>query len=298
MELIFPLPCIDQIGKFEKQNPDISVTVIGIDEPEKEKVSKLFPLRVQDKKQENHVVLIYWSQGDNYHYAWVKNINRLLSSSKSHRHQTYFCERCFQGFTRPDLLQKHSEICNNIPIQAVQVVDEEIRFKNWVKAEESLFRIYGDFECLLQECEVGNDKTVKVQKHVPCSVAWVLISDHPEVESRSFLYRPSPNPDMTLEECSQMVINELMESLQQIEREVLPYQKENKPMAMTEEQEVNFQAATHCYMCDDPFYEEEEKWCKVRDHNHATGEYRGAAHQSCNLNKKRTTHNAHSSVFS
>ena len=293
----FPIT-IDQIPKFEKQNPGISVTVIGIEEKYKKikgksvKQSCLFPLRVPDQQLEKHVILLYWEQNEQYHYAWVKNINRLLSSSKSHRNQTYFCERCFQGFIRPDLLEKHSEICCNIPIQAVQVVGEEILFKNSVKTEESLFRIYGDFECLLQECEEGdiNDKTVKVQKHVPCSVAWVLISDHPDVESRSFLYRPLPNPEMTLEESSQQVINELMKSLQQIEEELHPYQLEVKPMALTKEQEAEFQAATHCYMCEEIFYEREENFRKVRDHNHATGEYRGAAHQSCNLNKRRTTH--------
>ena len=95
---------------------------------------------------------------------------------------------------------------------------------------------------------------------------------------------------MTLEESSQLVVDQLMESLQQIEKEVLPYQLEVKPMVMTEEQEAEFQAATHCYMCEELFYEKEENWCKVRDHNHATGEYRGAAHFSCNLNKRRTTH--------
>lgn len=61
-------------------------------------------------------------------------------------------------------------------------------------------------------------------------------------------------------------------------------------MVVTEEQKAAFQVATHCYMCEEPFYEDEEKWRKVRDHNHATGEYRGAAHNQCNLNKKRSTH--------
>ena len=95
---------------------------------------------------------------------------------------------------------------------------------------------------------------------------------------------------MTLEETSEQVVDQLMESLQAIEKEVLPYQLEVKPMVMTEEQEADFQAATHCYMCEELFYEKEENWCKVRDHNHATGEYRGAAHLICNLNKRRTTH--------
>ena len=135
----FPVS-VDQITKFEKQNPGISVTVIGIDKPEKKGKKKgkkevtpqsaLFPLKIPDQQQENHIVLLYWGCGENHHYAWVKNINRLLSSSKSHRNQTYFCKRCFQGFIRPDLLEKHSEICQHIPIQAVQVVDEEIFFKS------------------------------------------------------------------------------------------------------------------------------------------------------------------------
>ena len=69
---------IDQISKFEKLNPKISVTVIGCEEkpPKKgEKKSCLFPLRGPDVK---HVTLLYCEQGANYHYAWVKNLNRLF----------------------------------------------------------------------------------------------------------------------------------------------------------------------------------------------------------------------------
>lgn len=285
----FPVT-VDQIGKFEKLNPGISVTVIGIDEPERGKKSILFPLRVPEQQQENHVVLIYWSEGEISHYAWVKNMDRLLSCIKKGHNRTYFCERCFQGFIRQDLLLKHGENCKDIPIQAVEVVNEKIHFKNWAKTEECLFRVYGDFECLLQDCEGGSDKTIKVQKHIPCSVAWVLISDHPEVENRSFLYRPSPEEDATLEDISADVINHLMESLQDLEQELCEFQKENKDMILSEEQEQEFQAATQCYMCQKPFMEEEEKYMKVRDHNHATGQYRGAAHSHCNINKKRSYH--------
>ena len=283
----FPVS-VDQISQFEKLNPHISVTVLGYDKlsfNEDEENLGLFPLRVPDECRECHVVLLHWGEEDNHHYACVKNLNRLLAHTKAHHDQTHFCERCFQGFTKPDLLHNHTEICRDIPIQAVEMVKEEITFKSWRKTEECLFRVYADFECLLQEYEEGNEKTIKVQKHIPCSVAWTLISDHPEVENRSFLYRPTPEEDLSLEEASADVIDHLMETLQELEEELLPYQKEVKPMVLSEEQEAQFEAATHYYMCQEPFKEN-----KVRDHNHATGAYRGAAHSFCNLNKKRSLH--------
>ena len=153
--IYFPVT-IDQVSKFEKQNPGISVTVIGLEEKTTkhgDDRSCLFPLRLPDLQLEYHVTLLYWEEDQQHHYAWVKNLNRLLSKTKSHREQTYFCERCFQGFTRPDLLSKHMEVCQHFPIQAVTVVDEEISFKNWAKTEETLFRIYADFECILKECQ-------------------------------------------------------------------------------------------------------------------------------------------------
>ena len=297
-EMNFPMT-VDQISRFEKLNPGISITVIGIEIPNDpvKNPSILFPLRVPEAKQEHHVVLIHWSKGEKTHYAWVKNLNRLLSHTKTKNHQTYFCERCFQGFTRQDLLNDHGEICKDFPIQNTVPVDEEICFKNWAKTEECLFRVYADFECILQECEEGTEQTTKVQKHLPCSVAWVLISDHPDVENENYLYRPTLiGEHSSLEDIiSKDVINKLMESLQDLEHKLLPFQLENKTMVLTEEQEAAFQAATHCYMCEERFDklhpdESEDKWCKVRDHNHATGEFRGAAHSICNLNKKRSYH--------
>lgn len=95
---------------------------------------------------------------------------------------------------------------------------------------------------------------------------------------------------MSQEGISEQVVDELIVSLQALERELLPYQLEVKPMNITEKQKAEFQASKQCYMCEEPFYEDSEKWHKVRDHNHATGEYRGAAHAVCNLNKRRSTH--------
>ena len=76
------------------------------------------------------------------------------------------------------------EAYKHFPIQATTMVDKEIRFKNRAKTEEALVRVYADCECILKEenSEDIDGQTVKVQKHIPSSFAWVLVSHHPEVE--------------------------------------------------------------------------------------------------------------------
>ena len=210
----FPVT-IDKISKFEKQNPGISVTVIGVSNEKTKKkktVSTLMSMRVPNEKLVNHVTLLYWRRGEDAHYAWVKSPNRLLSRLNKHHPQTFFCERCFQGFTRPDLLQKHGEMCCHFPVQVTKTVDKEIKFTSWAKIESTLFRVYADFECLLQEEEDEEDhgRTRKLQKHIPCSFAWVLISDHPDVDSYVKLYRPTFTEDMSTDEVGEMVVDELI----------------------------------------------------------------------------------------
>ena len=53
------------------------------------------------------------------------------------------------------------------------------------------------------------------------------------------------------------------------------------PLEMTIEEEESFQQSNVCWLCEQPFTEYEQP---VRDHEHLTGKYRGAAHNKCNLN--------------
>ena len=56
----------------------------------------------------------------------------------------------------------------------------------------------------------------------------------------------------------------------------------NKPMKITEKEKISFKKATKCWIC-----KKEINGIKVRDHDHLTGKYRGAAHKICNLKFKR-----------
>ena len=51
---------------------------------------------------------------------------------------------------------------------------------------------------------------------------------------------------------------------------------------MTKEDEEKFQKSKGCWFCG-----EEIKGVKVRDHCHFSGNFRGAAHQNCNLQARK-----------
>ena len=50
---------------------------------------------------------------------------------------------------------------------------------------------------------------------------------------------------------------------------------------LTQEKWREYNNATNCSVCTKPFMSADKK---VRDHDHLTGEYRGPAHNACNLN--------------
>ena len=56
---------------------------------------------------------------------------------------------------------------------------------------------------------------------------------------------------------------------------------------MTAMDEVHFNGARKCYICDGEFDDGRRGTTKVRDHDHISGAFRGAAHSKCNLLKRQ-----------
>ena len=57
----------------------------------------------------------------------------------------------------------------------------------------------------------------------------------------------------------------------------------NKELAMTKENNKDFENSTKCWICDNNYIENN---VKVRDHCHITRKYRGSARRDCNINVK------------
>ena len=71
-----------------------------------------------------------------------------------------------------------------------------------------------------------------------------------------------------------------------LEKNASKYFKTNLDSEMSQEEEVQFEQAEECWLCEQPFTEDTALH-KVRDHEHLTGKYRGAAHNICNINVKQ-----------
>lgn len=141
-------------------------------------------------------------------------------------------------------------------------------------------------ECALRKVEVRRgDHTVWVQKHIPCGLAWTSISNYPDFASRVEYFPKELGKEVgEEEERGKEVISQFIGSLQDLEEELVPFLKEVKPVELNEKEWQGYKNVGSCYMCSKPFTQDDYK---VRDHDHATGEYRGAAHRSCNIQKKR-----------
>ena len=267
---------LKDIKRFEKQNPEISVSVLGYSKDE-----KIYPLRISKKenKRKNNIVLLLIKNGDNSHYCLVKNLSALLSSQvNKKKSKLYFCLNCLNGFDEMEKLEKHKEYCDEEESIKINMPkpDTFIKFKNFLYSERAPFAIYADFESILKPldaCKPDPNKsyTLKYQKHEPLSFVYYIKSFDESVYKstlRKYIKENEEDPDPI-----DVFINWLESDVKIIS------DLGNEPMKITEEEQEQFNKASNCWICGKLLNIED----RVRDHCHFTGRYRGAAHNICNL---------------
>ena len=145
-----------------------------------------------------------------------------------------------------------------------------LNLKNLEFKESVPFVVYADLECIFDE--TGNQKFP--QKHVPHSIAFYLHCAFDDTLSKFESKRSC--------DCVEWFINKLKEIAQMVNY----YVNRIIPMVpLTNEQTRDFYTTRVYHMCNKPFTTID---MKHRDHNHFTGKHRGAAHQGCNVNYKKS----------
>ena len=270
----FPTP-ITQIKQFEKQNL-YSINVYEWDG------GNVNILRISKHDNEQCINLILLSNGSNQHYCWIKNMSALLSSQvNNHKGKRYFCKYCCNSFEREEVLERHLEYCSRQEAVKVKMPERGtmLSFRNHYKKMRVPFVVYADFEAFpesISTCSPDDEEsyTKQYQKHKPCSFSYYIKCSHDE------LFPPQLR-QYTIREQGENVGRIFVEKLESDIAEIYRKFRFKKNMRITKEEEQDFQKETVCHICENLLGDD-----KVRDHCHLTGEYRGAAHNRCNLNYK------------
>ena len=280
--ITYPVNIKEHIKRFEKQNPDISISVLGYSKDE-----KIYPLRrskyAMKNKRKHNIVLLLIKDGDNSHYCYVKNESALLASQvNSHKGKLYFCLNCLNGFDTPEKLDKHNEYCGEEESVKINMPPPGtyLKFKNYLYSERAPFVIYADFESLLKPLETckpdpNKSYTHKYNKHEPVSFVYYIKSFNESVyksKLRSYVKENEEDPD-TID----VFINWLEEDVKIIS------ELGNEKMVITAEEQEQFNQASNCWICEKLLNLDD----RVRDHCHFTGRYRGAACNRCNLKYRK-----------
>ena len=272
------------ISKFEKQNPEISITVLGFNEKD-----KVHTLRCSNHvyNRKHNVILLLIERDGVKHYCLVKNSSRLLSKQVSaHKEGTHFCFRCLNPFWSHKSLEKHWEYCKNHEAVKINMPEKGtiFKFKHHERSERVPFIIYADMEALIKEmqnCDPNplNSYTKKYQKHEPISFSYYIKSfDDNVYKSKLRMY--------TGEDAMEKFVDWIEDNVKDIAN--IP----DVEMIFGPDELDQFDNATKCWICkgefdDTPDAKGYRKGEKVRDHCHYTGRFRGAAHNFCNLKYKK-----------
>ena len=120
-----------------------------------------------------------------------------------------------------------------------------------------------------ESIDTGTESSTTVfQEHVHCRCAYKMVSIvDPDFSRPLVMYRD--------EDAAEVFVRRLQLEAQQLCDE---YISTPKPPIFTMEDTLSFTNATTCHICTTPLGED-----KVSDHCHITGNYRGAAHEECEI---------------
>ena len=231
------------IDRFESQNPNISISVMGYNKDE-----RVYPLKISKYTGcEHDIILLLLKDGEKSHYCLVKNMSALIASQiNNHKGTRNICLNCFNSFKCKKSLDDHKEYCYNN--ECVKTIMPEkgtyLRFKNFLHSEKFPFVVYADMESLIKNmdnCDPDPNKsyTKKYQKHEPISFTYYIKCFDDSVSEP--ILRTYTGKD-----AMDVFINWLEEDVKAIAN------IEPKKMIFTEEDKKQFNKASDCWICGEP----------------------------------------------
>ena len=273
----FPMKLKD-FSKFEKLNPGLpGINVFSVNESK-----KFYTLKMVEKDCVNTIDLFLYEKDGVSHYSLIKNFTRLAKSQKTKsKEKIFICKKCFTHYTKEELLQKHIVYCSNNETVSVNMPKPNtmLHFKNYYKQLPIPFVVYADFECFtkpMNTCSPNpkDSYNYNYQKHEPSRFCFYVKGIVNKKITPIIYTKTSEDEDI-----SKVFVEKLTEVTKGIYND---FYLRPKPLRLTSSEQKSFENAVNCHICNHELNED-----KVRDHCHFTGQYRGAAHNKCNLMCKK-----------
>ena len=278
-EVDFPLSQ-KYYNKVEKQN-SIRINVFGYEN------GQPFPIHISKETFEDRMNLLLNTKDEKKHYVLIKDFNAFMYNQSKHKERKHFCMYCLQCFSSERILANHVNNCLTINgAQAINMPKQSeniLKFNNFHKQLPVPFVIYADFEAItkkVQGCkqseEMENEKnkrsyTEAYQTHEDCGYGYKVVCCYDGKYSRDIcIYRG--------ENAVHKFMEKMLEEVKYCKAVIKKHF--NKPLVMTEVDEQHFKTMDGCHICGEKYT---DKDVRVRDHCHITGNFRGSAHQECNL---------------
>ena len=269
--LKFPVG-LKAIKIFENNNPSISINVFGFEE-------EVYPLKIAKEKRINNIDLLWISDEKKQHYCLIKDLSKFLRSSLTkHSDAVEICRSCLNHFPKGKL-KNHEEYCFQNETVKIEMPKEgsSISFKHHNRSIKVPFVVYADFEAFTKEIKMipQNDRvafTQKYQRHQPSGFCYKIVGQNIK---RCVLFRATENEDVS---------RKFVEMLEEDIKKIFQQFNFSKKMVISPQEQKDFLNAEFCWICQKKFKKDEKK---VRDHDHFTGKFRGAAHNKCNLQFKK-----------
>ena len=253
------------VHKFnELNNLSVNIFELNFYQDQNQWKHKLIPIEISKNNTDRVIDLAIYKN----HYVLIKKLDVFLGD----HNKKYICRRCLSSYTSENMLIKHKPKCENNDITTIKTSNKShIQWDKHFHKNPLYFRIYADFEADNEKdnTSIGN-KTTNIYKQNPVLNGYHIISELEDV-LKSDYYKSPLGYDK---------VDWFVDEVIKLENKMAFYFKDtNKDIIMTQEDEEDCRNDDVCRFCEKEILSD-----KVRDHCHLTGEYRGPAHNICNIN--------------
>ena len=256
---------ITDIDKFEKLNNQLSINVFEYSK-EEDKEYQLVPLYISKNIENRRIIdLILYKN----HYILLKKLHVFIGKHDN----SFVCRNCLGSYTVQSELEIHKRLCGNKNKSVyISTKASHVKWNKYYQKMPIYSIIIADFEArnepIINQDNVTS-KTIDVCKQIPSCNGFYVINKINNLPIKMDYYKSTFGENN---------VKWFLNKVNIIEFQMSEFFKQNLKPKITIKSDKLFLKANICWLCDTNFVNINEKskhYCKL------TGNYLGAAHQSC-----------------